>query len=559
MSLRVLACLRLRATIVATIILALLCPLAPVEAQRARARGGADVRASTARRTDLNNGALPPTDDFADLTLDESALDAESWLDPQRSTALRNRALLIAQERRARWPQFPAPREEVADELGIRRVTVGRITLHTDLPKSRDTDQIPEALEAAVPALCEFFKVSPSRFASLKVDAFLMADVDRFIEYGALDGPPQFLYGYSYGDRIYAKDQKLGYYNRFLLTHELTHTIMHELFGDLRPRWFSEGAAEFLALHAWNPQTKTMEIAKIPEAEELTPGFGRLRLIRELVGEGDALTIRDILEFEPRDYTKVSTYAWSWALVMFLYSSPKYRDVVELLPYWMTALDPNQLFIDAIGDRWGELEFDWANFVTTLDYQYNFDASAVVRATPREYTEEELKRGVVFEIEPNKGWQSVGVTLEKGKKYRVATAGRFLFYLPCAGKTLEFEAPGATCQYISGAPAGRLLAAVAQDVEGLTFSDVYGTEASALGATNRTFQFDAFRGQTSNVARFGDVLDPLYPWNEPIQFRSSYVLIAPERDGELYLRVNGASRDLEKNRGSIKIQVKLKD
>ena len=304
------------------------------------------------------------------------------------------------------------------------------------------------------------------------------------------------------------------------------------------------GAADAdLALHAWLADQ----------------GIIRAKEEDLLVGEGDALTIRDILEFEPRDYTKVSTYAWSWALVMFLYSSPKYRDVVELLPYWMTALDPNQLFIDAIGDRWGELEFDWANFVTTLDYQYNFDASAVVRATPREYTEEELKRGVVFEIEPNKGWQSVGVTLEKGKKYRVATAGRFLFYLPCAGKTLEFEAPGATCQYISGAPAGRLLAAVAQDVEGLTFSDVYGTEASALGATNRTFQFDAFRGQTSNVARFGDVLDPLYPWNEPIQFRSSYVLIAPERDGELYLRVNGASRDLEKNRGSIKIQVKLKD
>ena len=554
--------LRVRFCLVAAILATsslILCALVPSTclAQRLKPRATSSVP-SRSQRMETNDGALPPADEFDDLTLDESALDSRAWLDSDRSAALRERALQIAEERRARWPAFEPVREDRADELGIRRISTGRVTLHTDLPKSRETDTIPDALEAAIPRLCEFFKVDPNRFANLQIDAFLMADVDRFIEYGALEGQPRFLYGYSYGDRIYAKDQKLGYYNRFLLTHELTHTIMHELYGDLRPRWFSEGAAEFLALHAWKPGTKQIEIAMIPESEEATPGFGRLRFIRELVAQGDALALADILAFEPRDFTDVSAYAWSWALVMFLYNSPKYRDVAELLPFWMTAPDPNRLFVDAIGDRWGELEYDWANFITTLDYRYDFEASDVVRAKTREYDDDALRRGIVVEVDSGKGWQNVGVLLEKGRKYRVATAGRFLFYLSSAGKTLEFEAPGATCQYINGAPAGRLFAAVAPNVDGLSFADVYGADRS-FAEENQTFRFNAFRGRSSDATRFDSVVDPLYPWKDRFEFRSANLTITPDVDGELYLRVNAASGDLAKNRGKIKVQIKLKE
>ncbi|MBR4102860.1 MAG: hypothetical protein IKK39_02215, partial [Thermoguttaceae bacterium] len=316
------------------------------------AKLGVSERRNGARQAERNDGALPASAGTSFFSADEERDAAALWRDPSEAERLRAQVLDAAARRRESWPQFPAINEKKAAELGIRRVEGKNVTLTTDLPPSPGVDQIPAALDAAIPHICRFFDVDERNFENWKINAFLMRDVDSFIEIGVLDGPPRFLYGYSIYNRILAKDQGIEYYNRFLLLHELVHSFMHEVFGDLRPRWYSEGSAEYLALHLWKPAAKSIEIAQFQTGPDATPGFGRLQEIREIVRAGKAPTLREILAFEPRDYVRTSTYAWSWALVAFLNESPKYRDVAELLPYWSTYWEPNRVFADLIGDRW---------------------------------------------------------------------------------------------------------------------------------------------------------------------------------------------------------------
>jgi hypothetical protein len=121
-----------------------------------------------------------------------------------------------------------------------------------------------------------------------------------------------------------------------------------------------------------------------------------LQEIREIVRAGQAPTLREILAFEPRDYVRTSTYAWSWALVAFLNESPKYRDVVERLPYWSTYWEPNRVFVETLGDHWGELENDWADFIGRIDFGYDFDATAVDATPGRPFEEAAAESSVPF-------------------------------------------------------------------------------------------------------------------------------------------------------------------
>ena len=534
-----------------------------------------DGRSRRVRET--NDGALPELE-TSFFELPEEAADAQNWLDPEKSKELRVKALEAGKLCRSSWPEFPRIDEKKVEALGIRVVERGHICLYTDLPKSDEVDQIPEALDAAIPHICKFFKIDASRFDDLRVEAFLMSDVNSFIDIRALNGEPRFLYGYSMGDRIFVKDQKLSYYNRFLLLHELVHTLMHEIFGDLRPRWYSEGSAEFLALHEWNPKRKEIKIAQIPTSYEATPGFGRLRQIQEILKENHAPTLYEILNFEPQDFVNVSTYSWSWALVMFLNNSPKYKGIAELLPYWSLADEPNRLFVEAVGDRWNELENDWADFIGRIDYSYDFDASSISDALVTSPTSD-VGNGAIVEIDARRGWQNTGLRLDANSSYKMTCAGRFKFYLSVPDRLFDFEGTGATVQYVNGKPIGRLEAVVVPDSDATTFYDIYGfdDEQGERLPNASGFRFNAFQHMRTNVGRtrFGEnssgfeddeslstgkraerVYNALYPWNSGVEFSNSTTTYTPTRSGVLYMRINAVPRDLKRNSGSIKVQIK---
>ncbi len=511
------------------------------------------------RAAEANDGALPASVGTSFFSPDEERNAAALWADPVEAERLRAQVLDAARRRRATWPQFPPINEKKAAELGVRRIEGKNVTLTTDFPPSPGVDQIPAALDAAIPHICRYFEIDERKFENWKVNAFLMRNVDSFIEIGVLDGPPRFLYGYSMCDRIFAKDQKVEYYNRFLLLHELVHSFMHEVFGDLRPRWYSEGSAEYLALHAWKPAAKSIEIAQFQTDPDATPGFGRLQEIREIVRSGKAPTLREILAFEPRDYVRSSTYAWSWALVAFLNESPKYRDVVERLPYWSTHPDPTRVFVETLGDRWGELENDWADFIGRIDFKYDFEATAVDATPGRPFVEAAKGGAVVVEAAANRGWQNSGVALEAGATYRLATAGRFALNVEEAGKKLEFEAPGATFRYVEGAPLGRLQAVVVP-LESATFDEFYSLK-SANGANEENLNgAEKTVGGLKRRNRANEEKSAprgtLEPWDAAVEFETATATLTPKRAGTLFFRINDAPGNLAKNAGSVKIQIK---
>lgn len=515
------------------------------------------------------------------LETSELARDAKNWFDPEKANYLREFVLDAAKERRGRWIKYPEINLEKTTKENIRKISGTHVDFYTDLPSSREVDQIPEALDAAVPLMCEYFHVDAKLFQNWKIEAFLMRDVDAFIRADVLNGPPKFLYGYSDRDRIFAKDQKVGYYNRFLLIHELVHAFMHEHFGDLRPRWYSEGIAEHIALHRYDAKTG-LRLAQIPEAEDAYPGFGRLAQIKQILKTGRAPAIIDILEFEPRDFEQVATYAWSWAFVMFLSNSPKYKEVAEVLPYWMVANDPNRLFADAIGKRWEELEYDWADFLDQLDYGYDFERTSIDYGRARAATSSDFKSGneVVAELDPSRGWQSSGIKLEEGKKYRLTVDGRFDFYLETARRIFSIEGVGASIEYYNGVPVGRVKAVVVAEPREASFAEVYHMDASDASRRSRGARFVGDTGseasgfsdselaelqarETSNRSslkktqnRRDEFYNALWPWNRAIDFAATSTRAEPEFDGTLYLRVNSSPRNLERNSGRIKVRIK---
>lgn len=498
-------------------------------------RNAFPARRGRGRVAEQNDGGLPAAGaigSFFDAA--EEANLAERWSDPNGAAELREKVLDAARERRETWPKFREIDANAAKKLGIRRIEGENVVLWTDLPKSSDVDEIPNALSAALPLLATFFELDENRFKNWKIDAFLIGDYQKFVKIGALNGPPVFLHGYSSYSRIFALDKKVGYYNRFLLLHELIHTVMHETFGDLRPRWLSEGFAEYLALHRWNATTKSIQIAQIPESADATPGFGRLRQIQELVRDGKAPSLRTILNFAPKDYVDVSTYAWSWAFVTFLNNSSKYREIVREAPYWATVDDPNRVFCDLIGDRWGELEADWADFIEKIDYRYDFDATEIDATPGRPFAQVAQNNVARVEVAANRGWQNSGIALDAGETVRLAATGRFDFFVPELKKTLEFEATGATFSYYFGVPAGRLQAVVVPNGEKATFDEFY---------SNKNRDFALKNG-------FSDV------WRDVVSLSGSTATLTAERAGTLYLRLNAAPGNLAKNKGGVEAQIR---
>ncbi|MBQ1278518.1 MAG: hypothetical protein IIY07_07725, partial [Thermoguttaceae bacterium] len=166
---------------------------------------------------------------------------------------------------------------------------------------------------------------------------------------------------------------------------------------------------------------------------------------------------------------------------------------------------------------------------------------------------------VVVEAAANRGWQNSGVALEAGTTYRLATAGRYRLNVEEAGKKLEFEAPGATFRYVEGAPLGRLQAVVVP-LESATLDEFYsltsangGKGEDAKGATKTVGGLK--RGKAANEAKSAP-RETLAPWDAAVGFETSTATLTPERAGTLFFRINDAPGNLEKNAGSVKIQIK---
>ena len=412
------------------------------------------------------------------------------------------------------------PDDETLKAAGIRKLTSNHLTLYTDLPSSPDVDQLPKVFDAAIPLWAKFFEVAPSEFDDWKVTACAIQNKQRFRDYKLLPADlPPFLHGFQKFDRVWVYEQPSPYYRQHLLLHEGTHSAMNHVYGRVGPAWYREGIAEMLGTHRFENGKLTMPY--FPADRKVVEHWGRIKIIKDDIEKGNVRSISSIVNGRTRDFLKVESYAWSWALQSFGHSHPKFKDLFLGLQEEMFFSERavTRRFMKEYYARKYEMDLAWNLFLSHLDYGY--DSSKEIVHIQEEETKVTVGKIITAKIDVAKGWQSTGLVLPPNMKLDLAASGKFRVRLegtldgrpatpwPC-------EPQGVTIEYYQERPLGELLAATVNATD----------EADVSGLTRA----------------------------QPVGRRAR---IATREGGTLYLRINERADHLQDNQGEITVKLRL--
>ena len=412
------------------------------------------------------------------------------------------------------WPSGGAIAQPADDATlaaaGIRKIRSKHLTLYTDLPPQQSVDQLPAIFDLAVPSWTKFFDRDRDQLDSWHIVGCVMRDRKRFEDYGLLPASlPPFLHGYQAGDRVWVLEQPSAYYRRHLLLHEGTHAVMQHCFGSTGPAWYREGIAELLGTHRL--QDGQLELGHFPQDKQEVEHWGRIKLLREDIEKGRALPILRIMDYRSRDFFKVESYAWCWALAVFSHRHPRLRSTFQQLQQQLDrhADEFTQSFLISLRETPHEVETAWQLFLAHVDYGYDVASEAIVDRTSRPLPAE----GATVRIDAAKAWQSTGIMVSKGQRLRVEARGRY--QVGQQPKPWWCEPQGVTIEYYQQRPLGILLGAI--DDPGSPIIDSPLAEPFAVGR------------QLERTA---------------------------ERKGVLFLRINERTDGLGDNKGALVVTVK---
>ena len=391
---------------------------------------------------------------------------------------------------------------------GIRKLTGKRLTLYTDMPSSKEIDQLPELFDQAFPQWCEYFNIDASEHADWNMTGFLMNEKGLFVRTGLLpkDLPP-FQHGYARNYEFWLYDQPSDYYRRHLLLHEGTHGLMNTILGSCGPPWYMEGTAELLGTHRWKDGRLTLN--HVPVDREEVPHWGRIRIIKDAVAQRRPLRLKQVIDYPPAAHQETEPYAWCWAATVLLDRHPRYRDRFRQLYRNVLKPDFTKRFYAIIGDDWGELCEEWQLFVLGLEYGHDIPATAIDFRPGKPLT----TATTCVIVSAERGWQNSGLRLEAGEQYRFVASGRY--QVADQPRIWWCEPGGVSIRYYQGRPLGVLLAAVRPDQP----------DPSSGTALLR-----------SAVIGLGTTL-------------------TPPRAGTLYLKINDSAAELHDNAGELTVEI----
>jgi hypothetical protein len=435
---------------------------------------------------------------------------------------------------------------------GIRKISGKRLTLYTDMDGA-EIDRMPEIFEQAFGQWCEYFHVPSEQLDNWSMTGFLIKDKTRFVQSGLLPGDlPEFLHGFSRGYELWIYDQPSDYYRRHLLLHEGTHGFMNTVLGGCGPPWYMEGMAEMLGTHRWKDDR--LQLNYMPQNRDEAPEWGRIRLIKDAFNADRVQSLRTIMENPSFVHGETEQYAWCWAAAYFLDHHPRYRQ--RFREFYKHVRDPdfNQYVSETFKNDWQELSDQWQVFIAGLEYGYDVARSAIDFTSGKPLPE----NGATVTIKADWGWQSSGIRLEAGVKYRLAASGRYqvafesqkidiarptngrpenrsshltspdnINLSPKEPKTWWCEPGGVSIRYYQGRPLGVLLAAIRSD----------SPERSQAEPGNEKIK--------ETISAF---LRPI-----SVGLETS---IMPEKPGTLFFRINDSAAELEDNAGSLKVEIK---
>lgn len=410
------------------------------------------------------------------------------------------------------WQTFPLPAlDDVAiSTRGIRKLPGRHLTLYTDLPSSPEVDELPRVFDDAVPQWCAYFRLPLAKAITWKCVGYLILDKDRFAQVGLIPADlPPFLHGFQRGAELWAYEQPSAYYRRHLLLHEGTHAFMQASLGGTGPPWYMEGVAELLATHRW--QDGQLTLRYFPHDKRDFPDWGRIKIIKDGYRSGDTKQLREIMNYDSHAHLQVGPYGWCWAACAFFDGHPVYRGRFRELRHHVRDAAPSfsDRFCGWLSEDWPRLVREWQLFMAQLDYGHDVTREAIEPKAAAPLP----ANGAEVAVAADRGWQSTGVLLEAGKRYRFEAQGRF--QLGIQPKTWWCEPNGVTIRYRDGRPLGMLLGAIVDE----------------------SGESDGSNGLLSS-AGIGLGLETTL-----------------KRGGTLYLRVNDYPAELADNQGEVKVRI----
>ncbi len=359
-------------------------------------------------------------------------------------------------------PPDERPRHDAAQlaELGIGEYRSARLVLYTDI-EAETARTLPPVIDRAFEAWEAYFgPLPPARDGSdFQLTGYLMRDQGRFRAAGLLPVTlPAFAHGKHDAQQFWMNDSEYGYYRRHLMIHEATHCFMQSMGGTTInvPVWYLEGMAELFATHALDADGD-VSFRVMPQQKEEFVGFGRIPLIRRALKDGRLLTIDDIGQLQPADFAQNNeSYAWSWALCVFVDSHPRYGPVFRSLGRDYVAEGFDATIRRLFGPVMADLAAEWELFARHLCYGYDIERATIefVPGTANP-AKDEIPPAI---ISAGRGWQSVGVAVIAGETYEVTAEGRTA--LAQTPQPWESEPQGISIRYSEGRPIGRLLGLV---------------------------------------------------------------------------------------------------
>ena len=397
------------------------------------------------------------------------------------------------------------------EKLGIRMFESQRIKLFTDIePEIAKT--LPPLVDQAFVAWEEYFgKLPPAEDGSdWQINGYLMQDKTKFERAGLLTANllEQF-HGRQIGYQFWMPEQPQSYYRRHLLLHEATHAYMLSVKNLKLPVSYLEGIAEHFGTHRLvgeKLQTRVM-----PSNQADFRGHGRLFLMNRDVRQGNIPELLDVHTYQNADFqTRNESYAWAWGATVFLDQHPRTRERFRKMAKSLT--DPlawRTLELDLKPDG-RETATEWLLFAAEASEGFDFERTVI------DFREgQPLTKSQRTNVRADRGWQSSGVLVEKGRRYEINATGQFT--LAEKPKPWVSEADGITFRYHNGRPLGQLL------------------------ATIRPLKKDE-----------NDVPEPMLDV-KPLGNSSNF---EAARSGTLYLRLNDHPGELADNRGSVKVEIR---
>jgi hypothetical protein len=420
---------------------------------------------------------------------------------------------------------MPIDTARVAD-AGVFVSAGNHITLYSDIDDQRRRQRWVSLFDAAVVQWCQRFDINIAEAQQWRLTAVVMQDETRIRNAGLIpDDLPEFPAGFNRGHEFWVYLQKDDYYTRHLILHEGTHAFMQWFLSSSGPPWYSEGMAEWIALHRWDGDRQTLRLNQTITDKQQTPGWGRIQLLKKQLGANKVKSLDDLLLTPPTAFRDVNAYAWSWAACEFLAHHPLSKQTFARLPRSLSVRPLGRFNLqlrNELNSAWETLSRDWLLYIYESDYGTDIAAAAIKPA--------KINDDGSYEISAQSSWQSTPITVEPGDQFTFTATGEFI-----VGQTTipwRCRPNGITVEYYDGRPLGMLMAAVIPKLSQPFHAAP--VEPVAIG--------------TSGSGRYKT--SPPHAPSQPVSFNHA---------GQLAFRINESPAKLGDNRGSLKVTIeKLK-